>query len=69
MSMTDETNDGPEPTTAELAQALDVTIEEAQEEMDAGNFEAADALLTAASETSDSLLDSMGVEDPANPVD
>jgi hypothetical protein len=50
-------------TPAELAQAVDAALDACDAALDAGDIPAAKALLTAAEETSDSLLEALGVPD------
>jgi hypothetical protein len=50
----------PEPTTVELAQAIDASLDAVDQALDAGDIPTAQALVTAAGETSDSLLAALG---------
>ena len=49
-----------ESTPLELAQAIDATLDAADAAFDAGDIASAEALVTAAEETSDSLLEALG---------
>lgn len=51
-----------------LAQALDATIDSAQQALADGNPAQAQALLTSAEVTSDALLDLLGVSDADDPA-
>ena len=57
--MTDTAPD-PEPSALDLAQALDVVVDNAINALDSGDLPTATALLDSASATSDSLLDALG---------
>lgn len=65
--MTDMQAD-PDEDAGALAQALDATIDEAQNALAEGNPDQASALLTSAEATSDQLLETLGVSDADEPT-
>lgn len=64
-----QAGDEVDETPAELVAAIDATLDDAIEALDAGDTDTARAVLTAVDVTVDELMDAMGVPDPDETVD